>query len=227
MVGRKFWLSGIEIGCGEMMERLLAGLPLYVGDIEIHSPKLIQIASKGYQTYEHYITACINDNFLQLEGTDLILLLFGLHMFTGEQFIHGGNFLYTEKEGSGEMNLVINKDNHKDIVKCLKLVNCIDDTKKYVRNKKLDEKIARARAKIKERLGRIPGDEDDITFKDLVSVLTSKHPSLNLLNVWDLTYYQFNDQFKRMQLVDNYELGVRQILAGAENIKLRYYITRL
>lgn len=209
------------------MERLLAGLPLHVGDIKIHSPKLMQIASEGYQAYERYVIACTDDNLLQYEGADLIFLLFGLYVFTGERFIHGGNFLYTEKEDSGKVDLTIDENNLEEIVKCLRLVNCIDGTKKHIRNKELDEKIAKARAKIKERLGRIPGDEDDITFKDLVSVLTSKHPSLNLLNVWDLTYYQFNDQFKRMQLVDNYEISVRQIIAGFENAKLKHYITKL
>ena len=47
-----------------------------------------------------------------------------------------------------------------------------------------------------------------------------------MLNVWDLTYYAFNDQFKRMQMKEEYENTYKSLLAGADpkKVKIRYWI---
>src|SRR5690606_21994752 len=99
---------------------------------------------------------------------------------------------------------------------------------KLKRNKELDRKIVEAKRKIQEQLGREP-DDDRIEFADLVSVLAAKHPNLNIVNVWELTYFQFNNQFQRMQLIESYDFGVRQILAGfdKDKVKLQHYIKKI
>ena len=79
--------------------------------------------------------------------------------------------------------------------------------------RKLEEN-KRQVAEIKKRKNQDPG------LCDLVSGLSSKHPSINLLNVWDLTYYQFVDQLSRLQIVEAYEFALSSLLAGADSKKL-------
>ena len=64
---------------------------------------------------------------------------------------------------------------------------------------------------------------------DLISVLASKHNNLNIMNIWELNYFQFNDQFQRMQLIENYDMSVRQLLAGVDkkHVNLEHYIKKI
>ena len=66
----------------------------------------------------------------------------------------------------------------------------------------------------------------DLDFVDLVASLAAKANGLNALNVWNLTYYAFNDQFKRMQAIEEYESAKASILAGADpkKVKMDYWM---
>ena len=66
----------------------------------------------------------------------------------------------------------------------------------------------------------------ELSFVDLVASLAAKGNGLNALNVWDLTYFAFNDQFKRMQYVEEYDNQLRALLAGAgkKGEKLKHWI---
>lgn len=211
------------------MERLLAGFPILVDNIEIHSPKLIDIAEIGHQAYSFIANVCISEesNFdilMNYEKELLEYLLLGLRFFTKEKFYYGEDCLFSVNK-KDEVVAVLNKDNYGEFVQSFKIANCIEDNKD-IRHGELDAKIAAAKKRINEKLGKDP-DDDKVTFVDLVSVLAAKHSNLNIMNVWDLTYFQFDNQFKRMQLVDNYDLSVRQILAGVENVKPEHYISKI
>ena len=60
---------------------------------------------------------------------------------------------------------------------------------------------------------------------DLIGSLTTK-TSLNIVDVWQLSYYTFNDQFRRMRLLEQYSAGLQSIMAGADpkKIKLKDWI---
>lgn len=220
--------------------RLLAGLPLVVDSITVYSPKLIQIANIGYPIYNINLGVCINDglpphcmeyenkfdNVLQYDGEYLTYFLWGLEFFTSKTFVKQNECFIVEDE-----SLRLDRNNFDGLVYLLKLANCVDPEKdrvKGMRNKDLDEKIAKAKRELNERLGRSP-DDNKIELIDLISVLASKHNNLNIMNIWDLNYFQFNNQFNRMQLVENYDLGIRQLLAGADKdkVKLEHYIKKI
>ena len=69
-------------------------------------------------------------------------------------------------------------------------------------------------------------NSSDLSFSDLVASLAAGGNGLNILNVWDLPYYAFNDQFKRMQMKEEYENTYKSLLAGADpkKVKIRYWI---
>lgn len=91
-----------------------------------------------------------------------------------------------------------------------------------------DAKAAQIIKKLKEgrKMREKAKGNSDLTFSDLVASLAAKGNGLNILNVWDLTYYAFNDQFKRMQMIESYQSSHQSLLAGADpkKVKLEYWI---
>jgi len=220
--------------------RLLANLPIFAYNVPVYSPVLRDIFDVGEFEYSFYLQLCVLENLnikvdsqnkydvlINIHDKDFINMhLEALKFFTRHEFIkmeHQGDIIFVSNE------IVLSRYNYDIFIDCIKLANCMSETKVIKRNSELDRKIAEAKAKIKKQLNKENLNDDDITLKDLVSVLTAKHPSLNLLNVWDVNIYQFNDQFKRMQLIENYDIGIRSLLAGAnkKDVKLEHYIKRL
>lgn len=55
----------------------------------------------------------------------------------------------------------------------------------------------------------------------LVNAFCAKSPNTNIIQVWDLTYYQFRKQFEQVIKVEEYDKTFAQILAGADPKKLK------
>ena len=55
---------------------------------------------------------------------------------------------------------------------------------------------------------------------DLVASLTI-NSALDIVNVWSISYYAFNDQFKRMRILEQYSTGLQSIMAGADPKKIK------
>ena len=143
----------------------------------------------------------------------------GLKLFTGLDFdFIDGLFIYDDKHVIDEK-----------VWENLKLILAFQNKIKYspeelnynpigARAKAMQAKIEETRRQVQE----LKSKQNDIpSLSDLVSGLSAKHPSINLLNVWNLTYYQFVDQLERLQIVEEYEFALRSILAGADAKKLK------
>lgn len=91
-------------------------------------------------------------------------------------------------------------------------------------NSKADE----IRKKILKGRAQLSKNKDEVLFSDLVDVLCAKGNGITPFNVWDLSYYMFNLQFRRMQMIEDFDLNIRYLIAGADSdkVKLRYYVTR-
>lgn len=226
--------------------KLLAGHPIYVDKIPIYSPKLTNIALVDEQIYNLYSCLCfslgVNETFkfprmfednydnIAFGYPKEVLKLFysALEFFTGQNFIKKtkDNQVYFESEQS-----ILYKNNYQQFVNTLKLVNCMDTKNNTIKhNNELDKKIEEAKKKINQKLNKgNENNEDDIRLMDLISVLASTHNNLNIMNIWDLNIYQFNNQFKRMQLIENHNIGIRQLLAGVDkkHVQLEHYIKKI
>lgn len=80
-----------------------------------------------------------------------------------------------------------------------------------------------------EMINKVKGDnseESEIEFGDLIASLAAKGNGLNILNIWNLNYYAFNDQLERLKMIEEYENGCQSILAGADSkkVNLKYWI---
>ena len=81
---------------------------------------------------------------------------------------------------------------------------------------------------MKRRKAKEPDEDSAITLADLVSILASGlGMSMDLVMDYDL--YQFNDQFNRLKIIDDYEVSVQALLHGAkkENVNLTHWITKI
>ncbi|SCY71800.1 hypothetical protein SAMN05720606_10876 [Paenibacillus polysaccharolyticus] len=96
------------------------------------------------------------------------------------------------------------------------------------RAKALREKMLARKRKVRE-LKEGSGAEEALTFVDLISILSSNANGINILNVFNLNFFQFNDQFNRMKVLDDYEVNIQALLHGADSksIKLKHWISPL
>ena len=92
----------------------------------------------------------------------------------------------------------------------------------------LKEKMLKGRqdrAKAKEKQKQKEG-ESSLELSDLIASLAIGGSGYNMLNVWDLTYYAFQDQLKRMSWREEFDINTRASLAGAklDKNKLSHWI---
>lgn len=84
-------------------------------------------------------------------------------------------------------------------------------TKRLKQQMKINrEKVARAKAKQKKQSG------SDIQFSDLVGSVAAGNCGLNIKTIWDITYYAFHDQLKRMGWREQFDINNRAAMAGAK-----------
>lgn len=129
--------------------------------------------------------------------------------------------------GPLEEKHIIDEDNFYDLQYLLKRMYFLEQDGEEIRINKDDdpmtvrlkkqmianrEKVRRAKAKKAAR------EKTNTQFSDLLGSLTLNHCNLNMANIWDITYYAFQDQLKRMGWRDQFDINNRAALAGA-NIK--------
>lgn len=81
----------------------------------------------------------------------------------------------------------------------------------------------------KNKSGGKDNENSPLTLTDLCSVMASNCNGLNIFNVFDLTMYSLNDQFARMKMLEEYDIGIQQILAGVDpkKIDLKHWMSQI
>ena len=77
--------------------------------------------------------------------------------------------------------------------------------------KKNREKVAKAKLKKNSN-----NPEEGVSFSDLLGSVTINNCGLNMNNIWDITYYAFQDQLKRMGWRDKFNINNQAAMAGAK-----------
>lgn len=79
-----------------------------------------------------------------------------------------------------------------------------------LQRRKNREKLRKAKAK------KARQEKNDLKFSDLIGSIPLDNCNLNMVNIWDVTYYSLQDQLKRMGWRDQFEMNHRAALAGAK-----------
>jgi hypothetical protein len=230
--------------------KLLSGGSFFVDGIEIKPFILKDIIALGYMKYQQMLNIFVLSigDIIQGEISDEFkdINVFDLLINSGEKELLEGLLNSIEKLLNVEITYVdkntillddkkIDRDNWDEICKIIKLQNCFktDEEKDGenpadARTAELLRKRAEAR-KLLEKAKKNDSDGEPLTFADLVSILSANGNNINLLNVWDLNFYQFNNQFNRMKMLEDYDISIRSLLAGAkaEDVDLKHWMSKI
>lgn len=167
-------------------------------------PQIHTLLKKGFRFFTH------EDALFSLEPAQIVIgPLAEKHILTEGKFydfqhlIRRMCFLETEEDE------IIIYDDDPEITKRLK---------RQQRDRR--EKLRRAKAKEAKKNGT------DLKFSDLIGSITLNDCGLNIINVWNVSYYAFHDQLKRMGWRDQFNINQRAALAGAkiEKSQLKHWM---
>jgi hypothetical protein len=208
---------------------LLLGKPIWVNRLGyVYPPTINEIEEINFTKYYTYVNLIVyKDNYIE-KCQQLFDALF-FYDDIKNLFIEALSFFLKEKNIKCDTNLKIffngdtgclDKNNFNEFVDCIKQINClsIEDSIKYANNRA--KQIAEKLKKLKEKYLKNKKQEG-LDFLDIISSVCAKHPSINLFNVGNLTIYQLIDQFKRLNMVDNFYISVESLLHGAEKESIK------
>lgn len=121
------------------------------------------------------------------------------HILTEEKFYDFRTILkrmyFVEQEGE---EIIINPDDPPSVKKL---------KRQMILNR---EKVRKAKAKQAAR------EKTNLKFSDLIGSITINNCNLNMENIWNITYYAFHDQLKRMGWRDQFNINSSAAMAGAK-----------
>ncbi len=137
---------------------------------------------------------------------------------------------YLKTKDKNDYIQILTNNNYEYFKEVLKLQNCLkginetynpaDEKTKYA-----IEKMKRMKAK----LVKLKSKEDPVSLSDLISSMIVYNKNMEVEKIWNLTFYQFNNYFKRMQMIIEYENSIQSLIHGADSnkIELKYFIRQI
>lgn len=234
-------------------EQFYYGIPANLNGIcNIYPKKLKDIAKigiKNFYTYLNIFTLELEDikSFLAQAGITEEISKFQFHLLNAKNdkvyysnVINAFQFFLQEENiiilyDSGAIVLgdikderIIREEEFNAICEIVSMQHVVKDTTEQALDNPSDAVAAKIIKQIKEGQKKRNKNKQNsnLSFLDLVDALAAKGNGLNALNIWELTYYAFNCQFKRMQWIEDYEHGFQSLLAGAkkESVNLEHWI---
>lgn len=131
---------------------------------------------------------------------------------------------------------VLNDRNYDKFRTILKERNCLVDLDKIDEEenpanemvRKLLEKQKMLREKVRKAKQK-QNDDDGLTMADLISIFAEAE-HMPLQDVYDkYDVYQFNNQFNRLKIMDDFHVNIQALLAGAkkEDVKLQHWLSKI
>ena len=214
----------------ELEFKLVLGKPLLVEKVGFLYPLSInEIDGIGLMTYYQLVSllTCDEEEIKKSTGQDLktmdyilkicletkesrdMILSFLTILFKEEVYIHEiGLFCLGEKDKKNVRT--INLINYEEIKKIIKLQNCIKEVeKKSEKVRKFEDRLAVMRKKY--------GKENETTLVEILSAISAKHPSINLLNIGELTIFQIYNQLNRLSMIEAYQFNFDCMINGASS----------
>ena len=175
------------------------------------------------------------DDILMLDNNIIAIDLLKTGVISGED--EDGNMVIDQKilESLLETDLkVVHKGNFDSICEVVKMQNYLnnpnespadEETRKPMEEMERIRKRVEAKKKAQQKAEK--GDDSEIDITDIISAVTTKSNSVNKLNVWKHTLYQVYDEYSRLELIDNYDFSIKAMLAGAQEIELKHWSSKI
>lgn len=210
---------------------MIGGMPIELDcGVKIYQPRLSAIRDIGYAQYNAYVNLLMVDTHTLLETLGLsdngelatlhpmclVLLLPGL----AETLLEGLSFFLhqtVEKNSDGGLicqdGAIISTDAFYEIRNAIARVCCIESTedeappKGSAKAMAIYKKIQEGRKRKRETKKKQP---QDMEINNLISAVSARSATYNLLNIWDLTIWQLYDQFARMSVNEQYDVWAQK-----------------
>lgn len=133
-------------------------------------------------------------------------------------------------------NRILSRENFDDFKMALREICCVKNSDDdIVSDLNIEDKAELERIKkIRERLKKAKmndiennSDGEKLELADLISAFCSISNNLNILDVWDMTIYQFYNQFERTRLIDEYRTQIQSIFAGADIKDVKHWLSKI
>lgn len=224
--------------------RLLAKLPIDLGVCKIYSPTLREMVELGWYEYNLGLSNLIAEptdynikdiDLSQYQTWDILQYIMDsggenrrkeilgyLEFFIKEKVLFKDNVCIV---GDESKNNIIDNSNYENIKQSLKYANCIFEKSKEDEFNPHNKKAIEIQEKI-NKYKNMMEEKNKTTLYDLISIHASNSKNLNIDNIWNLSYFQFNNQFLVTQNIEDYHINIRALLAGAKasDIDLKHYI---
>lgn len=117
----------------------------------------------------------------------------------------------------------IAKENFLQVLSLLQQICCIYNEEESLDDVKFKNKLAR---KLMEKMLKAKKKEQEtkktdlnLTIPNIISSIANKHPSLNYVNIWDLTIFQLHDAFNRVQANTVYDIDSTRVSVWGDEKK--------
>lgn len=157
-----------------------------------------------------------------------------LSLFFRREVFFDKNTGFVVKDDSDNILFVLNESNYDQFRNILRQRNCFADISDFQDENPANEMAAKLLAKkrmLKEKLRKAQRTqgEDGISMADLISIFAEaeKMPLQDVYRNYDV--YQFNNQFNRLRIMDDYHVNIQALIAGAkaEDVKLQHWISKI
>lgn len=150
------------------------------------------------------------------------------------------NVCFDEKRGfivknaDDEIIFILNENNYSQFRNILRYRNClIDIDEVYDTNPANDmaAKLLEKRRMLRDKIhkSKKAQEDDGISMADLISIFAESE-SMPLQDVYcNYDIYQFNNQFNRLKIMDDFKVNIQALLAGAkpEDVKLKHWLSKI
>lgn len=198
-----------------------------VGILCVTSEDIIEMLDvKTEETIEPFDFICANclngSEQVQIQIMSVLELL-----FNDSIVFYGDSFLI----GDAKNERILNKSNYNIFIDALKKINCMDSENKNnpTPKNKAEKEMLEKLKELRKKYAKYKNNSETISMTDIISAVCAKHPSINLLNVGNLTIYQLINQYKRIEFIDQYFINIKSLLAGADSkeIKMKHWSSKL
>lgn len=230
--------------------KLCSDDPIYIKGVPIFPIPIRRISQIGYTRFnsELRLLCLTEDEINALTGDDVSAI--GVYTYLIASALHDPDLMnvltfwlseithckliFSQRSMSFvSIAFEINKDNFAEIQTVIRQRNglqSVEEEEDNPENEAARRVLQRRKEeRLKRRKARSLDDQgSEITLSDLVSILASGF-GLPYREVLEYDLYQFNDQFNRLKIMDDYEVSVQALLHGAkkEDINLTHWITKI
>lgn len=157
-----------------------------------------------------------------------------------EMLFHQKVVFHYEKDcfhiGAGKNPSVLNGQNFPMLQQILRERNCLTDSELSEEEENPNSEMAKMllakRRRLREKVKRLKGnagEENELTMQDLISIFAEAAHMTPEYVYKNYDVYQFNNQFNRLKIMEDYQVNIKALLAGAksEDIELKHWLTKI